>query len=515
MRTADFSFLSGAEKVTLMAYKHPREISVVASEILSRLAATILLSLGAALDIAYHTIMLLPTVIYAIGKSIYYCKADFTLPWQHLQRVRNAVGPLLLGSALGLIHPYAGLMISEPTDKHAVMGMLTSNAPPNQGLETPCSPIHSLSIVEDIALKHATVEEKGVKKEIFSPDHIRVIQSAKCFEKSLESLQAQEFIHKITNTTLLVMAAIAQSIRDSVSSDIGREVLVRLSGFLVPILTIVDIAITLLVQTYFLLTGVIRLISGRGPIYTEVTSNPLMHVAFLIQNILKAVGNLVGTLVWMVSPEKGFQVSLAPSHLFFKMQMSIVMLYARIKMYFTKENNLFALPIVFSPGECTALSVPTHTMHKTYLILEKKDGMYNLYWVNRPSIKKITLTPEDTLKQIRSMLDERYPFMDSEKVRAYPVKGKVPDFPNSVEFAKIEPQGGTTNCVVSNLFGMLEAVDKIKGVNEDITKLRYRVFREALIKDYGFYEDNFFPFSDSFSVYDIWQRLKKFPEAAI
>jgi hypothetical protein len=335
----------------------------------------------------------------------------------------------------------------------------------------------------------------------------------------LEALQAQEFIHKITNVTLFVMAKTKVGIENSCLSDLSKAILVRVSGLLVPILTVVDITITLLAQAFFLVTGIARLISGRGPIYTEVTTNPLMHASFLIQNILKSVGNLIGTFVWFVSPMTGFKVSLLPANLFFKLQMNIVMLQIRWKMHFSKDNERFVVPVIFGNGDCSALSVPTHSMHKTYLIVEKQAGSFNLYWVNRPNISyKQGLNTDETLGQIRSMLDERFPFMDIEKLMNYPVKSKQPEFLGSTNFANIAAQGSSTNCVVSNMFGMLEALDRIKGDEQEVTDLRYQVVREALMKDYGFYKNGFFPFaneSDGYSLRHIWNTIESHPNDPI
>lgn len=521
MKTSELSFLSFAEKLTLKltlgTYQLPRKNSIVETEIISRLAAVTLLSPAAALDLAFHSLLVLPTFMYAIGKSIYQRQINFTLPWQHIQRIRNAVAPLLLGSVFGALHPYAGLAMSEATDKHIVIGMLSSHT--QQNLETPCSPIHSLCIVENIAKKHRYAELKGAKKEIFSAEHIKVLKDTKNLEKSLEALQAQEFIHKITNVTLFVMAKIKIGIENTYLNKLNKAILIRVSGLLVPILTTVDITITLLVQAFFLTTGIVRLISGRGPIYTEVTTNPLMHASFLIQNILKSVGNLIGTCVWFISPMTGFKVSLLPANLFFKMQMSLLMLQIRGKMHFSKDNERFVVPIVFGNGDCSALSVPTHSMHKTYLIVEKKAGFFNLYWVNRPNISyKQGLSTRQALAQIQSMLNERFPFMNIEKLMNYPVKSQKPEFLGSANFGNIADQGSETNCVVSNMFGMFEALDRIHGVEQEVIDLRYNVVREALMKKYGFYKSDFFPFTDEvdgFSLEKIWNVIKSHPNDTI
>lgn len=518
MKTSELSFLSGAEKLTLGAYNQSREHSIVASEVVSRLVAAILLSPAAALDLAFHALLVLPTFVYAIGKCIYQKQADFTLPWQHLQRVRNAIAPLLLGSAFGVLHPFAGLAMSEATDKHVVIGMLSSNT--RQILATPCSPIHSLSMVENIAKNHQYGELSGGRgrKEIFPAEHVKVLKDARSLEESLEALQAQEFIHKITNVTLFVMANMKIAIEQSRLSDLSKDILKRVSGLLIPILTAVDVTITLLAQAFFLVTGVVRFISGRGPIYTEVTTNPLMHVSFFIQNVLKSIGNLVGMVIGLVSPMIGFKISLLPANLFFKLQMSILMLQIKWKLNSSMDNERFVVPIIFGNGDCSALSLPIHSMHNTYLIVEKQAGSFNLYWVNRPNISyEQGLNTDGALEQIRSMLDERFPFMDMGKLMHYPVRSSSPAFLGATNFANIAAQGNLTNCVVSNMFGMFEALDRIKGVEQEVTDLRYQVVREALIKDYRFYKNDFFPLarSGSCSLEGIWGVIERHPNEAI
>ena len=504
------SFVSGAASLTLLAYNAPRSHSVVVSEIIGRIAAFVLLSPAAGFDICMHGLFVLPVLAYAIGKSVYLGKADFNLPWQHLQRIRNAVSPLLLGSVFGLIHPYAGVGVSEPTDKHIALGILSSNV--TDKFETPCSPIHSLSIVEDIARSHRFVEHDGETVEIFTEEHINAIRGARDFEKSLEAMQAQEYIHKITNVTLFVMASIKMGIEQTNLSPLTQDILVRLSGLFIPVLTAVDITITLLVQAFFLTTGAIRLISGRGPIYTEVTTNPLMHISFLIQNTLKAVGNLIGTFVWFISPMDGFKTSLYPANLFFELQKQILFTQIKLKLHFAKENSCFVIPILYGEGECSAFSVPTHSSHKTYLIVEKTDKAFNLYWVNRPTVDRVKdLDKREALTQIEKMIEERYPFMDIKKMMNYPVKSIKPEFTSDEQYAKIAEQGNSTNCVVSNLFGMLATIDLINGNEEKLTSLRHKVVREALLKKYDFYKEGFAPFSGE----EVWDKIALHPDADV
>lgn len=165
MRSTELSFLALAGKTTLNSYQYLKSHSRLGAEVISCLAAVALLSPAAALDFALHSLCVVPTFAYAIGKSIYQRKIDFTIPWQHLQRVRNAIAPLFLGSIYGAVHPYVGLVLCEPTDKHAVLGMLSSNS--TLEFVTPCSPVHSLEIVEQIAKKIGSRIPKITEKKYF------------------------------------------------------------------------------------------------------------------------------------------------------------------------------------------------------------------------------------------------------------------------------------------------------------------------------------------------------------
>lgn len=497
MKPSEFSFISAAEKLTVLAYVTPRNYSVVLSEVISRIAAVTLLSPAAGLDIGMHAFFLLPTISYAIGKALYSREIDFTLPWQHLQRIQNSVLPLLLGSAFGVVHPFAGIFVSEPTDKHSALSILYSDTK-DEAFHAFCTPIDSLEMIEKIAVENRFAENS----EIFPEEYIKAIQEANFYEKILQIFQGQEFVHIVFNVTFRVMAGIIDVINETNLPLLFKEVLARISGFCVPLLTAVDLAIALTVQSILLTTGVIRLICGRGPHFSEVTKNPLAQVTLLIQTILKALGNIVGTLGWIVSPLLGFKISLFTTHLFFQMQMKLLMRQIQSKLANAKESSLSVFPILIgSTGEHLPLSNPLSVLeHKTYLIAEKKGDKFNLYWVNRPDIlQRKMVTLQEAVDQIQSMFKERYPFMDIERIVNYPVKSKSPEFPSEL-FAKIDPQSNVRNCVVSNLFGTFEAFDRIKKVDLKITSLRNKVVRESLIKKYTFYQNDFIHFTENFSV---------------
>jgi hypothetical protein len=122
---------------------------------------------------------------------------------------------------------------------------------------------------------------------------------------------------------------------------------------------------------------------------------------------------------------------------------------------------------------------------------------------------------QEAYRQIQSMIEERFPYMDIEKMMNYPVISKEPQFLHAISFKAIRPQGNSTNCVVSNLFGMLEAFDRIKGASEELTRLRYKQVRQALMKDYDFYKKDFFPFEAKGSLLPIYDQIERYPEVVI
>lgn len=493
--SSNFSLISLAELVTFTAFETPKQYLPITGHLIGRVVGVALLSVAAALEIVAHTILIFPAILYAIGKSVYQRELDFTLPWQHLQRIQNAVYPLFFGSAFAFIHPYAGLYTTEQTDKIAVLGMLGSNL--YNSTETPCSPVHSLSIIERIATKIQTVEKEGKTIEIFPETHLNAVRCAIEYEKGFQQLQAQEFLYKLTNLNLYVMGAIHGAIEESYMSVVQKESLKRLSGILIPFLGAIDLIMGLALQTFFLTTGVCHWISGRGPTYTEVTANPLLHVEFLIQTTLKTVGLLIGNCIWFIHPLSGFKVSLLPGTAFFNLQLSSWLAKLESSLKNGKEGAIETIPILLGNGEASVLSIPSHSMHKTYLTIKKVDGKFDLYWTNRPNVKIIVgLSLEETLEQVHLMIKERYPFMDIEKMMEYPVRSKEPKFAETKSF-NIPGQGSHTNCVVSNLFGMLETLDQVEGIDESVRAVRYRAIRDALIQEYGFYKYDFYPFEPS------------------
>ncbi len=302
MSTAQVSFLSLAERLwvnvdaSLIPQDDPYKYETVRS-VVGRLISFTLFSPAAGLDLVFHSACIFPAVVYALGKSVWLCRPDFTLPWQHLLRVQNAVSPLLFASLFSLVHIWAGLALSESADKHAALGILTSGV---TFVDTPCSPIRSLSIVKDMALQDP---------EVFPKEYLEGLESAIDLEESLESLEAQQILHRMS-LTFHFSSALVNNPQDSFNF-----LFVRFLGILLPLLTVLDLGFALILETFFLTTWMLQLVAGRGPIYTEVTGNLLMHVSFLVHAILKTLGSLLATpsgcfpLPWASVPACSLRIS--------------------------------------------------------------------------------------------------------------------------------------------------------------------------------------------------------------
>ena len=153
-------------------------------------------------------------------------------------------------------------------------------------------------------------------------------------------------------------------------------------------------------------------------------------------------------------------------------------------------------------------------MHTTYLLVEKKGENFNLYWTNRPHIlEKTDLSFEAATDQIRQMLQARFPFMDTEKMMQYPFNHEPVTLLNHQVTAEISPQGDPLNCVVSNLFGMLEALGILRNSDKETTKLRYQIFRNSLRKYANLHKHDFI-FSPQ-TQNDAWKRFKRYVDQPI
>ena len=495
MKTSQVSFVSLAEMATDGAFIGLGKRSAVLGHVCGRVVAVATLSLGGAADIVFHGAMVVPAVFWAVGSSIVYLKWNVSLPWQHLQRVKNAVSPLLFGSVFGLIHPMAGIFMSEPCDKHIAMAALAANVEIPGGereFSTPCSPVQTLSMVKNIG-RMARLHSS--KKHLFSDNHMRAINKAQAMEKDLEAIQAQEYLHQITNLSLHGRNWMIERIASLPLSSSGKMLAIRALAITFPVLAAIDLVAAVFLEGVMLIAGVQQLLTGRGPIYTEITQNPLFHVKFIIHAALKTVGTLLSTFVWPFSMEGAYKTSQFCTQIFYSLQMNYIMLKLRYSMWRLKEGEMTMVPIVFGLSDGSSLSLPFNSMHKTYVVIEKKDEAFNLYWINREIVtKRSGATFSDTIDSVRKMLDTRFPYINDDRLDGLPPKPSEPYLGwTTTDYMTLHRQGTDTNCVISNLFGAFDCIDKITNRTKDTTP-RYTHVRSLLFSAYDFYKWEYTPF---------------------
>lgn len=132
MRTSDINLIDSTQKIVVKTYIKISKYSEKTAKVISRIAAGILYSPAAALNIVFHTTLILPTFVYAIGKSIYKKHSDFSLPIEHILRVKQSVSPLLYGSIHGFIKPFTKSQLLMALMRQKSESVETQNS--NQGI---------------------------------------------------------------------------------------------------------------------------------------------------------------------------------------------------------------------------------------------------------------------------------------------------------------------------------------------------------------------------------------------
>ncbi len=191
--TSQINLTSQWEKIVLNCFNKRVSGTAFDKQILSRITA-LFFSAVAAIDFSFHGSMTIGTSFYSLGRSIVCWNFDMSLPWEHLQRVRDAVFPILFGSIVGIIHPYLGVYAVEPTRKHIGYGILSSQTA--YSFETVCSPSTTLKEIDRIT-------EELREENVISRELKNLVTQAKNWETSLERVQSIDFFHFRLTTKIL------------------------------------------------------------------------------------------------------------------------------------------------------------------------------------------------------------------------------------------------------------------------------------------------------------------------
>jgi len=226
-------------------------VGIFEEQVLSRVVAVALSPL-AVVDFTVHSVCFAFRVTYAIGRTLFYREVDFEISFKHLQRVRDAIFPILFGSIFGMIHPYLGVYAVEPTKKHIAAGILTPHDTENI-VSCVISPITAMREMEALfrEVSPEFMPVRSVKK------HLDEVSE---WEASFERTQSIEISDlKLTNQ---LYRKLFETVDQGALPIFIKEVAKRVTLVVYPLVVALDLSIYFVAALSCLVTRCIRLIGG-------------------------------------------------------------------------------------------------------------------------------------------------------------------------------------------------------------------------------------------------------------
>ena len=413
MSTANISLTSQIERAMLYCYngrlfgslKNPI-LSGIEQKVFSRVAGS-LISITSAIELVVHTAFLALTSLYVLGKAIYTWSLDITLPWQHLQRMRDTIFPIFFGSLFGIMHSYLGTYAAEPVKKHIAAGILLSRTQKEE-FDVVCSPCtaiqESSSLISQLAktlqgLLDLSKEQKMLNQISFWEREFEKIQSIDFFNFNLTAKVNKHLITKIDTLKLPYLK---------------QELLKRVFVVTYPILMILDLVLSTAISALCLAFIAIKLLGGKAPAYMEQGSSLEVQICNIIKIPLFLISATVGAIVFLFSPKAGIKCTSYPIDFMAKCILKIKMLFIKLKLYMMPKGDVFALPVVHNrdPDPDGSLQfLPSLTSHMRYLMIQKEqDGTCSGELIERGSNHRKTerLSIKEMSNVIDSTLSLRY-----------------------------------------------------------------------------------------------------------
>lgn len=478
--TSSVSFTSHLEGAMIRCYNyqnsHPKLLLQIEQQLVSRCLG-LLVSPASALELTFHALFLPGTLVYALGASLYRRKLDFILPWQHLQRVRDTVFPLLFGSLFSLIHPYFGIYAAEPARKHIATGILLSHTDKST-LDTVCSPITTLTEVLEL--------DRTLKPgERLPAVGRKLVEQAVFWEGEFEKVQSIIFFHlkfAIAGGTALLKAI------DESSLQPHLKALVKRISFLVhPLFVALDLLTIAFATTVCLGSLAVKLIGGHSAAYLEKAWTPEVLFYNLVKMPLVLIAGALAIPVGLVSPEKGMACHRYPIEGMAEMAFRIKMLGIKFFLHRMKSGGRMLLPAVKqNQDQSLSALLPSHGSHMRYILVEKReDGQFIAELIERGGShrKSHASSQEQVYGILERTLALRYNFR-----RASASSG---DFPQQ-SAVRLGDQGDFKNCVVTNLFASIQVLMADEEFPTYCTSMK-----SAAKRRYSMYAFDSYPFGDT------------------
>lgn len=465
--------------------------------IISRLAM-ILLSPAALIDFIIHTLALPISVLYAISKSMVLCRAHFQLPWQHLQRIRFAAFPALFGSIAGIIHPYAGLFMSESKNKHVAIGTLISNTKKNIDV-----------VVSPVTAYRETIET--MKQTHFHKECEHLTNEVSEWEESLEKIQGVELFD--LKLTCFVLGKMHEAVDRTSMPRFLKELIKRINLLIYPLFALIDFSATVATASFSLVCCVLQWIGFHSPAYLETTKSPTSVLYQITRIFLSAIALFTGFFVSLGSTRKGLEFA-SPTgkpYQFVPSLLKIQFLKLRRKINHLLDGERMLLPVVIPNGEkpqSTLELFPSHNSHMTYLLLEKHDGKLSAELIERGNWHGIkeNLNPQEAITIAEKCLASRF-----KCAHGYSQNELTSLFSKKETLIDLKKQDGTTNCVITNLFAAFEVLHHRNHEAQEQYQMRVRTYKQAMIKKIDDYSRDFYPFAPMSTVLQEINDLKDQP----
>ena len=496
IKTSQISITSLAQKAVLDSNEELTNSPSI-NAVVSRIAA-LALSPAAALDLAIHIIATPLSFIYSIGKSVVLRKADFTLPWQHFQRIREAIFPIIFGTVGGIIHPYAGIYFTEPKAKHIAGGILLSNSKSQNNIVV--SPISAYEEIHGIM--------NTTSKDMYFPnEYIQHVKALSTWEKPLEMVQAVEmFDLKLTKRGMSSLYNVIDRVNAKPET---RHLAKKISLIAYPIFATLDIALAIATSAFLLCAGILNFAGAKSPVYLETTDSPVLHVYSIARIIMTVVSAVVGFGISLVNPEKGLEYSFASSNKYKMIEALLFPIFKRLnrEVKALQNGERLLLPIVLQNNGYNSGKdlLPSRNSHMTYLLIERNGDSYTAELIERGSKHGMisNLTREEVSKVGRDCMRLRY--LSSKE----PHSDNLPhNFSNNGDLVDLGKQGTFTNCVVTNLFAALDVMNHRDSGSPDVHHDKTTFFRHKSMNRYDHYQYDFFPFAPMNDIINEIEDLK-------
>jgi len=458
-------------------------IAPIEQQLFSR-AIGLLISPAAAVDLGMHLVMLPVAIVYAIGKSIVLRKCDFIIPQQHLQRIRDAVFPLLFGSLFGAIHPYLGTYAAEPSKKHVATGILLSGTN-KDSFDAVCSPLTSMSEIN-------TLISQLPKEYQSSEQEKKLLHQVAFWEAEFEKIQAIDFF--TLHLTYKLSKKIMQIIDNQTWPSAVKEVAKRISLAAYPIFMAMDLIYFALTTTVCLGSLAVWLMGGQSGAYLEKAGS----LEVLIYNIVKVplflISASAGLVAAAVRPELGITFSHTAVAWMAKVFFMLKMLGLKYRNGTMKTGDMIMVPAVHTypdkekDGRLPLL--PSYGAHMRYILVKKTDShQYQAELIERGKhhARAVNLTRKELDKLLEETLALRYQFGNE---TSHPILSQYGERPDGI--LDLGNQIGINNCIVTNLFAAIEVIRNEEGRNQHDVFCQH--LKNLALRRYSIYAYDSYPF---------------------